>query len=262
MLILIIVFQITSYLHRMNCSCCNSPINKDDPSISCNVCNKVFKATCTEVTRTDLKRFGTATGIFWSCKNCRGIDLKSLILALQEDIKILKLQSATVAPVLSTTETLFKSEEIIQEVLERDRRRNNIIVFGITESKSNSKDERMAVDTSAVREVFNYIGAAIPDDNIKPVRLGRFDPTKDVSKRPIRISFSSPDNVLCVLKKSKLLKDCVEHPGIFISSDRTPFQQKLFNAVKAELVDRRSKGEGNIRIRHMNGIPRIVSSEN
>lgn len=243
----------------MKCSCCDAAISKDDPSISCNVCSKVFRATCTEVTRSDLKRFGPTTGIFWSCKDCRNLDLRSLILALQEDIRELK--SKPVAPVVSSTETLIRSEEIIQEVVERDRRRNNVIVYGVTESKSNSKDERTSTDMSEVRQIFNYIGATVPD-NMKTVRLGRFDPTKAISKRPLKISFSIPDVVPNLLKKSKLLKDCVEHPGVFVSSDRTPFQQKLFNAVKAELIDRKSRGEDNIRLKYVNGIPKIVSSEN
>lgn len=243
----------------MNCSCCNTVITKDDPSINCSVCDKIFNATCTEATRSDLKRFGPSTGISWSCKSCRGLDLRSLILTLQEEIKNLK--STVLAPVVSTTENLIKSEEIIQEVLERERRRKNIIVYGITESKSTNKSERIAADVTTVSDVFRSIGVRVPDD-IKLIRLSKFDPTKAVSKRPIKICFQSSDIAPAILKKAKLLKGSTEYTGVFISADRTPTQQKLFNAVKTELTERKSKGEVNLRIKYMNGVPKIVLSEN
>lgn len=243
----------------MICSCCNALITKDDPSTNCNVCQKLFRASCTEATRSDLKRFGPATGIYWSCKDCRSLDLKSLILSLQEDIK--QLRAATISPVTSTAEDLIKSEVIIQEVLERERRRCNVVIFGVAESGSSSRAEREAADVSTVQGVFRSIDATV-SANFKTVRLGKFDPTKPISKRPIKISLPSPDSVLNILKKSNSLRNSLEYPGIAISSDRTPFQQKLFNAVKAELMERKSKGEENIRIKHINGIPKIVSSEN
>lgn len=188
----------------MNCECCKTLLSKDDTTIGCGTCGKVFKNTCIGLNKSEVKKINSDSGLSWSCKDCRSfrtdfLDLRSLIIALQEEVRALKAVSAAPAP--TTTETLIRSEEIIQEVAERERRRSNIIVYGITESSSNSTDERVSTDIASLQNIFQFIGANVPAD-IKPIRLGKFDPTKRTSKRPIKVSFPSPDTVSRILNKS------------------------------------------------------------
>lgn len=240
----------------MNCACCGSVI-KDDVFINCCICNKSFKTSCVKLSRIETAKINSNTGLSWTCADCGkfGNDLnglKAAIIALQDDIKILK-----AASISDTPNTLVNTEEIIQEVIERDRRKTNVMVFGVSEAVNLSRAEQRSADTEVLRNIFGSIDFRIGD--LIPLRLGKYDPSKISPKRPIKLCFSSEGDVVALLKKSKSLKQSKDFSGVFISRDRTPFQQKLYGSVRDELRDRKSKGENNIRIKYSNGIPRIVS---
>lgn len=240
----------------MNCACCGSVI-KDDVFVNCCICSKSFKTSCVKLSRVETAKINSNTGLSWSCVDCYkfGNDLnglKAAIVALQEDIKILK-----AASIGDTPDSLVNTEEIVQEVIERDRRKANVVVFGISETVNLSKAGQRSADTEILRNIFRSIDFLTGD--LEPLRLGKYDPSKISSKRPIKLSLSSESDVVTLLKKSKSLIKSGEFSGVFISRDRTPFQQKLHGSVRDELRDRKSKGETNIRIKYSNGIPRIVS---
>lgn len=243
----------------MICACCNSAI-RDDAFVNCCICGKSFKTSCVKLSRTETAKINSNSGLSWTCVGCIkfGNDLnglKAAIVALQEDIRTLKAASVNDAP-----NSLINTEEIIQEVIERDRRKTNVIVYGISETLNLSKTEQRSADSECLRGIFRTID--FDTEDVVPLRLGKYDSSKTSSKRPIKLTFSSESVVLRLLKKSKLLNRSKDFSGIFISRDRTPFQQKLHGSIRDELRDRKSKGETNIRIKYSNGIPRIVSDLN
>ncbi|KAK9758989.1 hypothetical protein QE152_g285 [Popillia japonica] len=244
------------------CVCCSKLIIKDEVSVSCGVCKQIYKATCVELSRSEAKKINSNCGLFWSCKNCRKIsgelvELKAVIASLQEDIKALKSMAQTSE---SSYSTAVKTEEIIQEVLQREQRKNNIVVHGLAENVSKVRSDRILADQAAIQDVFDAIGINVVE--FKHQRLGKFDPTKSENKRPIKDSLLSNNVVIDALKKSKALKETTNPSKIFITRDRTPFEQKLYNSARNELLERRSRGEQNIRIRFKNGIPQIVMDLN
>lgn len=242
-----------------HCTCCKTII-KDDVCVNCCVCKKIFKSICVKLSRTEASKINANTGISWTCGNCLQLGndlngLKSAIISLQEEIKVLK---ATSAP---SPRTLMETEEIIQEVRERERRKCNVVVHGVEDARCNSKEEQLISDRATIREVFNVIGFE-SGDNIKHYRLGKYDATKVDLKRPIKICLSSESDVYKLLKRCRNLKESGRFSRVYISRDQTPFQSKLYKAVKLELHDRLSKGESNIKIKFKNGAPQIVTSLN
>ncbi|KAJ3658926.1 hypothetical protein Zmor_010640 [Zophobas morio] len=171
--------------------------------------------------------------------------LKAAIVALQDEIKILKTQVST--PVQSTTFSLIETEKIVNEVSERERRKNNA--------------EQLNVDTVFVKDMLSSLG--INDtDNLKISRLGKFDATKDDRRRPIRVTLHSENSVTLVLRASKQLKTSNNWKNIYLSKDRTPMQLEIHRNIRNELHQRLANGESNLRINYKNGIPNIVSSLN
>lgn len=98
----------------------------------------------------------------------------------------------------------------------------------------------------------------IPDQVVTPIRLGKFDPTKQVRSRPMKVRLSSPELVSMVLRRFQKVKD--KYAGVFITPDRTPQQMGMFKAVKAEMELRVAEGETGLKIKHVGGVPTIVSS--
>lgn len=243
------------------CNCCGSVI-KDDGFINCCICSKSFKLACVNLNTSDLGKINSDCGLTWSCRSCAKfnrdlISLKSLVLSLQEDIKSLKSCPVTQP---KSNNSLMESEVIIREVMEREKRKNNIIVFGVEERNCGSSKELVEADTNIIKDIFTSFDVGV--DGFKPVRLGKYDPSKSNRKRPIKVSLPSDDLVNKILRKSSLLKASPRFSGIVIARDQTPMQQDLYKSVKAELFERKAKGEINIRIKYVKGVPTIVDSEN
>ncbi|KAK9687740.1 Lectin C-type domain [Popillia japonica] len=52
----------------------------------------------------------------------------------------------------------FEVEDIIREVSEREHRKNNLIIFNLSELPNASREEQCAGDLETIREVFSGLG--------------------------------------------------------------------------------------------------------
>lgn len=245
-----------------SCVCCG---NVDEPHrlVNCCICKKTYRIDCAGISVSEARKIHSRTGFSWTCKDCLKFgddlnDLKSFIVCLQDEIKILKESLLTTTTLPRTS--LVDKEEIIQEIIDRDRRKNNIIIFGSVETKCNSNSEQVNLDTKLVGEICSTL--LVADTNIKVSRLGKFDPTAIDRKRPLRVSFNSESIVGAALRNASKLKTNSNLSGLSISRDRTPMQLKIHRDARAELDNRLKNGEKNLKIQYKNGIPHIVSSLN
>nr|CAI5856982.1 unnamed protein product [Callosobruchus analis] len=93
----------------------------------------------------------TEKNVSWSCTECTsvsssGIDqLKALIMSLQTEVKELK---ALIDKQASTSQS-FHFEEVVQEVFDRNQRKNNLIIYGVQENQSlqTSADRQTSIRT-------------------------------------------------------------------------------------------------------------------
>lgn len=241
------------------CTCCNKT-DESHKLVNCCVCKKPYRIDCVKISVSEARKIHLKTGFTWTCNNCIefGEDLnslKSIIASLQEEIKILKesvLQSATYS-----SSSLLDTEKVIQEISDRDRRKNNIVIFGRPEDKVNNNSEQINLDTVLVNEICMNVQVDVGD--FKVSRLGKFDPTAANRKRPIKVSFSSDAAVARILRNIPKLKSNSKFSSLSIFRDRTPMQLQIHKEAKAELNSRIRNGETNLRIKYRNGIPSIVS---
>lgn len=145
------------------------------------------------------------------------------------------------------TNQLSVNEQIIHEVQERNKRQNNIIVIGIPEQNAQNSQERIRKDESAVLEITSKITVVKP---IKIYRIGKYNAGKT---RRIKVCFNTSEPAMLLLRNREKIPD-----NIKIFSDQTPAQQKYFQAIKNELTNRINKGESELTIKYINGIPTIV----
>lgn len=135
-----------------------------------------------------------------------------------------------------------------EEIMEREKRSANIILFNVPESNSN--------DNLQVKKIINSIDNSVTEPK-NMFRLGKQQGTKP---RPIKLLFSNKKEVYLLLKNSSKLKSIQEFKNVFIKSDRTPMQVDFENKVREELAKKKEAGVKNIRIKYIRGIPKIVST--
>lgn len=241
------------------CACCNK-IFKTNLLINCSVCLKLFKHTCVNISLDELKTLKELSekGIEWTCAGCREFGnelkgLKALILKLQSDMQELKTgKNSTVAP------DPLEFEEIVEEVNQRNKRKQNLIVFGLNEQiQRESADVRIERDRNSIINIINILDPEVDTSNLKPIRLGRFQEGKN---RPIKFVLDTEESVYRILKKTSVLKTHNDYKNkkIFISPDRTPRQLEFYRNLKKQLEDRKKAGETGLNIKHVKGIPQIV----
>lgn len=241
---------------KVNCKCCNK-LSEAHLAVTCSVCKDRFKNTCVDISANEVRTLNSNKGYDWTCGDCRTVgkdlkDLMALIINLQNDIKELKAEKNS-----SKNNFTLDFEEIVTEVSERQKRKNNIVFFNVAEQdQSVPSTERQNKDKSEVINVITIVDPEISISNIKPIRLGPFITGKT---RPLKITVENEDIVKKILKNSKKVKSNQKYKNTILSADRTPKQMEYYKKVKQELNDRIAAGETNCKIKYVNNIPKIVS---
>nr|CAI5828616.1 unnamed protein product [Callosobruchus analis] len=239
----------------MYCNCCNQPCDNHQV-VTCSVCKQKYKHTCVEITSNEVRTLNANKGYDWTCKDCRSVgkdikDLKALIIELQNEIKDLRAAKERIS-----NSPGFNMEDIISEISEREKLKNNIILFNVAESdQSKSMNERVESDKSMVADILRVVDPEIRLPNIKLMRLGLFSDSKI---RPIKITLEHSDLTRKVLTNAKTLKSNNSFKHVNISQDCTKRQLDHYRSVRDELSRRREAGDTNCRIKFVKDVPRIV----
>lgn len=248
----------------INCSCCNGPA-EPHKIVNCCVCNKPYKIDCVNISSGEARKIHSKSGLTWTCKNCAQLgndinSLKKIIIALQNDINELKSKMLT-PDATNSQANLLDVEKIVQEVADREKRKFNIVVFGLKEDKDlKTNNDQLNADKVILPKILSAVG--FNENDLNFMRLGKFDSSKQERCRPVKVFLSSTGNVIDILRNSFKLKLIPDYSNISISSDRTPMQLQAYKAVKNELSNRLANGELNLKIKYKNGIPGIVSNLN
>ena len=131
---------------------------------------------------------------------------------------------------------------IVQELEDKQRRKNNVLFFNIPESNtSNSSEADINYASTLCKGTFN-----LDVQILKAFRLGKKVPNKH---RPLLVQFENENAKSKVLAKSYLLKSTESYSGIYVSADMTTSERIKHRQLVNELKARRARGEINIIIR-------------
>jgi hypothetical protein len=78
------------------------------------------------------------------------------------------------------------------------------------------------------------------------------------SNRPIKVILDSEEQAMNILRSK--LKLSSQHIKMF--GDQTIMQRDTFRELKQELIDRKSRGETDISIKYVRGVPKIIRNQN
>jgi hypothetical protein len=130
----------------------------------------------------------------------------------------------------------------VDEYLDRDGRKRNLILYGVAEQTTGSREERMRKDGEAfadlTKEEFK-LNVKIT----KAIRLGR-----KVGDRPriLLVTLEDPEEKRDILRRSKDLRRSTTRRNVYIQSDETPKERATSRELRAVLKARRDAGENNI----------------
>lgn len=141
-------------------------------------------------------------------------------------------------------ETLKQSQfnltaNVLEEVEQRERRRNNIMIFGLPEQPSGSLSERQDHDIQSITNLLRDAGVS----DVTPEQSRRIGRIVEGRPRPLKVKLENQETMHRILRCSKNLRDCSAYKEVFITSDATRMQQEEMKKLRLELRRRRELGE-------------------
>lgn len=173
-------------------------------------------------------------------------DIKVSIDVLKNDIEELKSSNS-----FANANSAF-SEEIIHEMSERERRKKNIVIFGLPERLTSSSQDRTSTDLDVVKNILSLVDNQLANAQFKIFRLGK---VRVDYNRPIKVILEDETQAQAVIRKAAIIRN--SYRNVSVSLDRTPRQSEYYKKVRSELQERLAKGE-QLKIRYINGLPKIV----
>lgn len=158
------------------------------------------------------------------------------ILDLSGRLDVLELSSGKVKDELENA--------ILAEVADRCQRVSNAIIYNLEEKDSNNDDILALLE--------NFAGAPFKTEDIRAFRIGS---KEGGNTRPLKVMFRSKSFAHWLITHSKQGVDV----NIKCVPDRTSNQRAQFKKLVEELNQRKSNGEKDIMIKHINGIPTICN---
>jgi hypothetical protein len=143
---------------------------------------------------------------------------------------------------------------LCQELDERERRKRNVIICHLEENPDRTYSEGQREDAIVVANLLRPLDPAIDVSKIKCFRLGKYNG----NNRPIKVILNSEEQAKNILKN----KLHVRPNNVKIFGDQTIMQRDCYRELKQELNDRRARGETDISIKFIKGVPKIFRNYN
>lgn len=168
-------------------------------------------------------------------------------------IKVDKLEIENIAlkKELESLKANANADDVIEEVLDRERRQKNVIIYNLPESTHASGDIRNNYDGELVGNIIRHL-----EIDCKPIKMFRLT-AQQGKRRPLKVILESRDQVLSIFKNKSKLKNVPDFSDVSITGDLTSMQRAEFRRVRDELQLRRNNGESELYIRYLNNRPTI-----
>ena len=149
----------------------------------------------------------------------------------------------------SSIPSAFQHPSGISEEHDRNRRKNNLILFGMPESAESAPEDQLLDDCKSFKSLLHDKFKFAKGDIINAFRIGSKSNDKD---RPFLIKFATEQIKWDILKESKdmkLLKGNISYP-VYFSLDRIALQCKERQCLLDELRARKNNGESDLIIKN------------
>ena len=220
--------------------------------IQCNRCAELYCMNCINMAKPTLLAINSCNNALWCCNGCVD-EAKRVLISVEALEKRVEGVERGLATQMKKWELRFKTleekqgkresreendptatvekvETMVGECREREKRRNNMIVFNLEEGRDENED------VDRMKDILKSIKAVVPLVNL--VRLGK----KGDRSRPLRISTGSEEEKARVLRAAAKLRN-TEFKKIYISSDLTPLERERRRKLVEEMKEKNQQAE-------------------
>jgi hypothetical protein len=210
------------------------------------------------MTEEQLKTVSSLPGVFWHCQSCSkgGGTLQDQIITLEKrlekaECKIAALESfkketeerlnelAEKKTNIDNTQVTTEQASAVSEMEEREKRKCNLVFYGIKESENENPKERVEEDKAKVIDTLRAAGIQLPMSSVFSIfRAGK----KSDKTRPVVVKLSSREKRDEIIKRGREIKSS---SNIRVSPDLTPMQRKNLSSLYAEAEEKNKTAPGN-----------------
>ena len=254
--------------NKDHCGSCNNLVAETDRGIECEFCKFWFHSSCQGVPKRlyDVISEGNPN-LHWYCRTCN--DVADDMLGVLKSVKVKQEKIETdmhemreemrgnrqecVRNWENVTEKIGKIKEsgnsnetiklCIDEINERHKRKNNLIFYGIPESKDEEAQVRKNEDLEAINTTVKSISGDMDLQILAQYRLGM----KNGKDRPLKVVFNKTETCIEILKN---LREVKLKDNVRVSRDRTQTERKEYRELREELKQREEMGEKDLVIRN------------
>lgn len=187
--------------------------------------------------------------------------LNNRLTALEESHSVLESRINSIEKSLKSPEFRIQNNvstgnsnelNIFSELEERNKRKNNLMIYNVDEFKSLTPNDRQEKELALIKSVLNPL-----DIDLQPIKFFRIGTLNSKQKcRPIKMILNNNEIVRRVISKTRNLRD---NP-IKFSFDKTKNQRDEFLQAKKEMQDRRLNGEEDLIIKYVSGVPKVMKT--
>ncbi|XP_074031442.1 uncharacterized protein [Leptinotarsa decemlineata] len=202
---------------RRNCQTCKEEMHEKDKLVTCDSCHTTMHANenCTKLGPSEYRAVILQNrSLNFFCYECRGTFKKIPLLLRQiedfrNEVNIMKQEITELKNknVLMEAELLklkngdekMEMEEFINEMEERRKRANNVMIINVNESNAENRIHRLEDEKNTVKQLLQNIDSNI--ENFRVMRGGKYDGRKS---RPIKVILDSNESVTFIQTKSRI----------------------------------------------------------
>ena len=270
---------------KEDCKICDERVGKNVKGIKCDMCEWWYHVKCLNMDQA-IYEFHTKEDVQWVCKMCirtrkeenEIYELVSQMIELnkmeKEKNEIERSQLLEMMRRMSDQMTgldkkmeskineklkyverdiLVKVNDVVEEKLEKFKKRKNIAIYGLPEGEDKDEKQRLKCDDKNIKELIREL--YIDVDKFQTIRLGRQITVGRA--RPIKLELEEEKDKYKFLKRAANIRrtEIVKFKKIIITEDMTFKQRELNKILREELKARRNAGERNIKIKDGRIVP-------
>lgn len=158
----------------------------------------------------------------------------------------------------NTKSSSLINENLITEMIDRQSRRNNVLLFNLPEAFNNSTNS--SSNSTTIQNILDFLDLKTKPNSV--TRLGKPSSSSTTKPRPVKLRFSDQKDIFELFSLQNKLKSNSAWKDLRFSSDRTKQQQEYMSHLRQELLNRQSNGEQDLIIKYIKGTPTITNSKN
>uniref|UniRef100_A0A2S2P2P4 Uncharacterized protein n=1 Tax=Schizaphis graminum TaxID=13262 RepID=A0A2S2P2P4_SCHGA len=182
------------------------------------------------------------------------ITLSSKLASLTTKVETLKAKIES----SNTKSSILVNDTLISEMIDRQLRRNNVLLFNLPEALNDSS--KSSSDSTTIQSILDFLNLKTKPNSV--TRLGKPSSSNTTKPRPVKLRFSDQKDIFELFSYQNKLKSNSTWKDLRFSSDRTKQQQEHMSHHRQELHNRQSNGEQDLIIKYIKGTPKIINSKN